>query len=534
MADEQTPSELEDNRDKQEHAGQSINDDYDDARKIDKVFNKGRIGDEIDKRVDNAKDKIFGKKDTPETGGEQPEAPTDNPPTDDVTDATGKPANNLNNENVDATGNPPSNDLAQSTGDATGQPTNPELGSNTTDAAGNVGDKLPGTAQNATGAGEKVADTGQKIASGAQKAEKVAEAGEKVANAAGKVAQAGEAVGEGAATTAEGVSLAAAPETLGASAIVAAGIEGAKTAAKGAKEGVKLVKKGVELKEGYESAERLGKKYGKCLLWCMLPSIVGVAILFFVITKLIEMNPAVAAVQAIVSLFHKNSSEGKIAFDDPTSTDAINDNQISESSFRIMTDLSKAYDITIRYKGGISPATGQENQPYEFDLTTVDYIKCTDTATGKKDEPPIKISISDKFNWNSLVIAGKENELCAVGYYPGIESPPAGTVASAQYGPNEFYLKDIATYGPQASQQKISEAVETVLQRSAENSDKQGDFPVSHIMIPKTFYDSNLKTGQAGLGEVLKRKVTAAFPESNPDEIIISDTNTEGVHIGFD
>ncbi len=396
-------------------------------------------------------------------------------------------------------------------------------GANGAEQAANAGGKV-------VGAGEKAADAGSKAVGAG---EKVAELGGQAANAGAKAVEGAEAIGEGAVAAAEGAEIAAAPETLGVSLAAVAATEVAKNAPKVAKTAIKIGKEGVKIKEGVESADRLAKKGVKWLACCAIIAIIPIAYTMYVVEKLYQLNPAVWAVKAIKSLLKNSTSSGALVFDDPASQKAIDENQISEGSLRIMTDISKQYKVTIHYKGSPSPATGKENEPYEFDITSAGEIKCTDVTSNKKIEPPTKISLEYDFNWPSVVAPGTENYLCAVGYYPKLESPIT-SLGSSLYGPGEFALRDIATYGPQAAQQQIYEVGELILRKSAENSEKESDFPVSKILVPPLYFDSNLKTGMSGIGETLTRRAKEIFPDLSPNEIIKKDTNTKGVHIGFD
>ena len=512
MVDEQ--EELEGQQEQEPSAGDSISDAYDSASQdledIDTLS-----GGKVKEGLSDARDRILGhqKPEGQDTGkGEKAEKPreTSEQKTAESQKAESKPAQQPEGQVQGET--PPGHQPAATQGTPA-----PAVGESTGQAV-NAGEK-------GLQAGRKATQTGQRVADVAQKGEKIAEVGAKGAQAVGTAA-------EGGAAAVEAGSAAVAPETAGTSLAVAAGAEAAKDAPKVAKEALKTAKEGARFKDKIEAADRLFKKHWwKVCGCCVVPFVILVTIGYYAYTKLFELIPGVKAVKTIVSLYKKFTGAGTLKFTDPASQKAIEENKIGETTLRILTDLSKKHDVNIVYKG-VSTATGKENQPYEFDLVEADYIKCTNPTTKEKADP-ISISLKADFKWSEIIGTGRENYLCAVDYYPLVESIKSSPY-SLRYGPGQFNLGEIDKYGPQAAQQKTFELVDLAMQKSSENAKSESDFPVSSILINPYFYQSNLKTGEAGAAVASIEKSQKLFADQKSSGIIRKNTSVQGVHFGFD
>jgi hypothetical protein len=145
------------------------------------------------------------------------------------------------------------------------------------------------------------------------------------------------------------------------------------------------------------------------------------------------------------------------------------------------------------------------NDGSSFAIKSLDYIKCTDTAT-KQKALTIPISLDPAYNWSSSVTPEMQNKniLCAEDYYPQIDKPTT-PVYSPNFGPGEFDLKNIASAGPQAAQQKIAQVVgETMTSNATVADEGQKDLLPAAIEIPTGLFTKNLKTGDSSFSDLMQ------------------------------
>ncbi len=359
-------------------------------------------------------------------------------------------------------------------------------------------------------------------------------------------AAAGGAAGAGAGGAAGGAAGAGAG---GAEGAAAGGAVAGEAASQGAKAGGKTLSNSSEFMKGLdkvsekmeeaqnvkkklEKADKRTRKIMKCCGCCLLPFILIAVVAGISIQGLFQLDSTDKIKDKINEVMNKDYPSTKLNFTDPASEEAIKNNDVGTNTFQTMVSLTSHFkgNAEIHYKGSPSAATGRENQPYEFDLLSADLIKCTDIVNNKKIEPPIKISLDSSKDWAALSTPETKDYLCAMGYYPNLESP---LDSPSPANPGQFLLSDIATSGPIAAQSKIYESVETALKDNADLVRNSGGFPITKVLVPSKYFDSVMENGQS-LGSALKSKAKEIFPDRNADEIIRRDTNTKGVHIGFD
>ena len=620
MADEHQAEEQEEQPEaKPDNQLGGISDTYDDFREADDMLNNGRIGERIDKGVQDAKDNLFGKK-------KQPKA------SDDTTDAAGNNGENLSKPGTDAAGqdgqdlSKPGTDAAGQNGEGLSQPGTDAAGQDGaglsqpgTDAAGNLAEGTKDAAEVGKDAAEGVGDaaeagaelgadaagaaapgagvaiggaagTGAGVAEGA-----VAGAGTGAAAGAGTGAAAGAAGGAGAgaaggtaAGTAAGGAIglsglaaggvgvvvtepiglaagaaagaaggaaggAAAGAAGGAAAGGAAGAEaggavgagagGAAGGATGAEaggavgEGAQAAAQGTkELSKAGKLAEKAGKvldvmdkgnkiigwiqKYWKwCCLCCFGPSIVVIALAYYITTSVLHLNILSVAGQAILSIFHRNTASGNLNFTNPASQDAIKNGDVSKAVANVFTAVSSSQKVTFNFVG-TSPVTGKTNEIYEFDVDKYGLINCID---GSNKLSPIMASLYVNFDWNSLIVPGKESARCAIGYYPG--DSPAATPYSG-LGPGEFQLGNIAFAGPYIAKQQSAEAIDAIVRANAQKIADENELPLKKLSIGSDLYSS--------ISLVVDQSLKSAYPDKDPREIIEQIPGADGIHFAFD
>lgn len=285
--------------------------------------------------------------------------------------------------------------------------------------------------------------------------------------------------------------------------------------------------------------------FGLFLLMGLITWIIGI---FMPRTHTDTENPAdKAAIEEVVSL----SSANKITFTQPDDLDKIKKGEIGKPSLQMMSYLANRHEtIEINYNnqnyngstelttGGSNSSSSSttlpagENEPYEFDIVSVDSIKCINTATNAK-LPTIPINLSSNFNWSGQIPTGNNNSVkCAVSYYPG-ETTVNGAYSS-QFGPQEFSILDLATAGPQASRQKMAEVTSEMLK--VDGTANSGTDAESYLPLKITL-DSGyaLNTGSStGVVGVLKNEISTAYPNTtSKDEGVVVGDLTYGIHINY-
>ena len=242
--------------------------------------------------------------------------------------------------------------------------------------------------------------------------------------------------------------------------------------------------------------------------------------------------------QALISDVTNLAASDKITFESPDDLSKIKDGEIGLNSLKMIKYLASKHDgLTIHYSGAkdVSDPDKKENAPSEFDITAVDKIKCTDTAT-KNKSVEFPISLNPKFDWQSQIPTGSINSvICAVSYYPMIEAPVKGPYAD-KFGPGEFKLAELTTFAPMASQEKTAELTNEIISANL----VQGIDPNSEdsllpqkIEIPKIYADSNLAHSGGGVPEELKSKIDEVYQNKNEYEGVAVSDDSIGLHISF-
>jgi hypothetical protein len=370
----------------------------------------------------------------------------------------------------------------------------------------------------------------------------VAEAG--TAEAA-EVVGAGTAEAVGAAGTEAGIlatGAATAPETMGIGAAVAAGAAGAMEVAKAAEKTAKQIKKASGGLVDIDPTQKIRHKATKwgLILAITLPIlfvVLFVILIVYFIFPRFHTDTSNTQNQALISDVTNLATAGKITFESPDDLSQIQKGEIGLTSLKMIKYLASKHDgLTIHYSGtkAVSNPDKKENDPSEFDVTAVDKIKCTDTAT-KNKLVEFPISLNPKFNWQSQIPTGSiDSVICAVSYYPTLEPPVKGPYAD-KFGPGEFKLAELTTFAPMASQEKIMELTDEIISANS----AQGIDPTSEdsllpqkIEIPKIYTDSNLAHGGGALEE-LKSKIDEVYQNKDEYEGVTASDDSIGLHISF-
>jgi hypothetical protein len=283
---------------------------------------------------------------------------------------------------------------------------------------------------------------------------------------------------------------------------------------------------------------------GLAVGWWVVLIIVGIIIIIFIIIWIVSMfgprtsvSPTDADVKPIITDIETLNSAGKLKFYQFNDLDKIKQGQIGMPSIQMIDYLGKLHDqILINYNGqesgSVIGADGQRlkdgNEPFEFDISSVDEIKCTDLSSNTKSVD-LPIYLASSYNWKQN--AGGGNIRCGVGYYPGLET--AVTSPYSSIGPGEFSLGDIGTNGPKAAKQKMAEVLAEVLDINtalpAKDGAKNDNLPV------KITLDST--TGSDVL-TALQSKIAYAYPPSSTTDpqttgVKLVDNLPFGFHLSF-
>lgn len=511
--------------DRVSNAGNNLSQDYQDVN----TLTDNKLDDLVKDKANTLKDRYFPKKnnneDSNEDGGQESpedkdkdgqeldkdESQTDNNKTTDQSDQ------DTNSDNISKTERGSQTEPQdQPTKESPGEPAeNPaiEKTGNLTNQAGGAG-KSAGAGTNAAstaGSGAEAAGTAAESAGAAAEGVGAAAEGASAAVEAGAVAAEAGAVGaEAAAATAAG----APTGGIGAAVVVAgkAAIDGAKTAYKAFREGLKL-------KEKAEAAGRLFKRWWWCGCIVFVPLIILIGGFVFVYENILHLDTLSKIGKAIVSIFKHNRTTNNITFTDPRSADAIENGEMGKNAAYALSSIATGKKSTVTFKG-ISPITGKENEPYEFDVITYDTIKC---ALGTDKLPEITISLSPSFLWSSQLVPGKESAICSTDYFPGIDSVRNSTYSSL--GPGEFTLRDIAMSGPKATKQKTMEVIDKIVAANVDGIAKDGQVPINKIILSTEIY--NIISSQ------IISLLNASYPDKSPSEIIETKPSAEGIHFDF-
>lgn len=350
-----------------------------------------------------------------------------------------------------------------------------------------------------------------------------------------------------------GVSAAAGAATGGLSTAAQAGIEAGKKAAEVSEKARQSIKRATgdlvdidilgEIKDRIKRSWKKGKwkMVGGCCLLLAILLILPIIIFVAIIGNFFAFDTNDSSNKAIVQNIDSMEASGKISFVDNQDLNQIKRGEIGISSLKLMNYLAKNHDkIVINYNpkstSGNSSTVIGDNERYEFDIVAVDEIKCTSSSGGKQITIPI--NLSSLYNWaqhSTNIISG--DYLCASGYYPKTQTALNGTYA-ANFGPGEFPLEAIGTYGPMAAQEKLAEITADILDgnsRLGVAADSEGSILPAQIEIDKVYSGPSLKNKSVTVLSELKNKIDAAYPaiESTARQGVIPANKKYGVHVSF-
>lgn len=220
----------------------------------------------------------------------------------------------------------------------------------------------------------------------------------------------------------------------------------------------------------------------------------------------------------------------------------IRNGEIGKGALETIANLSGNHEqISIHYTGirEYAPGTTKANDSFEFDITSADKIKCTDTATNTRlVEFPLYLNLN--YNWQSLALSSySDSVLCAVGYYPKID-PVIGSDYRNLYSPEEFPIQDLPQKAKMAVQEKTAEIIaEIISQDRLYGIDSQS--PDSLLPV-KINYDGamasqNFKSkGTDGIASALQKTINQAYSKLYPDgnfQVLEPINNYVGIHISY-
>jgi len=372
------------------------------------------------------------------------------------------------------------------------------------------------------GAGEVAGETG---AEGAGEAG--AEAGAEAGTEAGAGAELGATAGaEAGVAGAEGAVAAEAG---------AAGIAGAEAAGAGAVAGAAAAEGAVA-----GAAAGAGATAGVAVAWPVIVIIIIVLIIALVIFIIVgyflprthtdKTNPDD---MTAITQVEDSASSGKITFSNPDDLSKISAGKIGPASVWMMSSLSKAHEsIKINYGNTnydeSTPGVTNQNEPYEFDVESVDSIKCVDTKS-KTTLSPIPISLKSDFDWGALIKPEYTDQVqCAVGYYPGQDTPIIGAFSS-RFGPGIFPITGLAQAGRKAAREKTAEIVSEAIDANKKiNEDRP-----TNDQIDITPARIDVSSVDSAVIDALKEKIDKTFLAGTDGGVFAKDTLPKGVHISF-
>jgi len=276
--------------------------------------------------------------------------------------------------------------------------------------------------------------------------------------------------------------------------------------------------------------------------WIIALIILGILIIFFIVMMVVAIfarkaktNKADPAQAAQISTIKTAVASGNVGYDDPSSMTSIQNGDIGIESLSTQANLSKKHTwVRFHYLGANSTYL-YENQPYEFDVTEVDRIKCTDPNTKSKIiDIPIVLDVN--FDWSSLLAGNNPELICAEGYYPLIESQIKGKYYDV-FSPGEFKLSNIATAGPALAQEKVAEIADEVISYNKENSvdnDSDASLLPRTIQINSKYNSANLAKTGPGVKDQLTNLVNSTYANPESDGGISDSPTVPSIHIAFD
>lgn len=359
---------------------------------------------------------------------------------------------------------------------------------------------------------------------------------------------AGKAVQKGAELAAKaGLSAAAGAATGGVSTAVQAGLEGVQKAAQISdkiRKGIKSATGGLIDPDIFGDLKDKLKEYWKQNKWriiggsCLVLALLAIApfiIMIVMISKFLFSDNTEPTNKAIINSISSLSSSGRLFFTSSGDLDAIKNGEISQNSLKMINYLAKKHQrIEINYSPKTDETSTGANEPYEFDIVSVDEIRCS--VNGQK-VGSVPIYLNSDYDFVSAAKNIPSNAICASSYYPNIEAQ-IKSVYYDQFSPGEFLAGEIATRGKMAAQEKLAEAIDDILKANAnlkiDSSSDDSVLPVT-ITIDDKYATINQKDNSAGVLLVMKEKISHYYPtaDSSSSGVVKTVGQKYGLHIGF-
>lgn len=365
------------------------------------------------------------------------------------------------------------------------------------------------------------------------------EAGKKVA---------GKALEKGAELAAKaGLSAAAGAATGGVSTAVQAGLEGVQKAAQISdkiRKAVKSATGGLIDPDIFGDLKDKLKEYWKQNKWriiggsCLVLALLAIApfiIMIVMISKFLFSDNTEPTNKAIINSISSLSSSGRLFFTSSGDLDAIKNGEISQNSLKMINYLAKKHQrIEINYSPKTDETSTGANEPYEFDIVSVDEIRCS--VNGQK-VGSVPIYLNSDYDFATAAKNIPANAVCASGYYPNIEAQ-IKSVYYDQFSPSEFLAGEIASKGKMVAQEKLAEAIDDILKANAnlkiDSSSDDSVLPVT-ITIDDKYATINQKDNSAGVLLVMKEKISHYYPtaDSSSSGVVKTVGQKYGLHISF-
>lgn len=247
--------------------------------------------------------------------------------------------------------------------------------------------------------------------------------------------------------------------------------------------------------------------------------------------------------QQTVASIQSYISSDKIVFANGSSDmQKIEKGEMGKPALDTINNLAKLHEqIHVHYTGTREYAPGQVgvNDSFEFDIIAVDKIKCTNTSSNTKAiEFPIYLNLN--YNWQSLVLPNYSDKIvCAVGYYPNINSP-VSTTYKDQFSPGEFPIQQLPARAKMAAQEKTAQLIDEIVSQDrllGIDSNSHESLLPAKITLDQTMLEKNIKRSNTeGLNSVLAEKIKQAYSTTDSDlshTLLEPIKNYNGLHISF-
>lgn len=220
----------------------------------------------------------------------------------------------------------------------------------------------------------------------------------------------------------------------------------------------------------------------------------------------------------------------------------IKSGEIGKPALETINNLGKSHEyIAIHYTGvrEYAPGLTKANDSFEFDITAVDKIKCTDTVSGTQlVELPIYLNLN--YDWKSLVLPSYSDKvICAVGYYPTIYSPISTTYKDL-FSPGEFPIQELPERAKMAIQEKSAELIDEIISQDRllgiDSATSESLLPMQ-INLDSALDERNYKhLTTLGISYALRDKIKQAYKTSYPDKAynpLETINNYNGLHVSY-